>query len=125
MIQLFTEEGWSIVTNKKRVGWSWWAAMVPILLHLFHKHMVYRTPKMLICYPLERTSCATGIQQEFGTPTGTNARKRRSSRLPPRLCLLSAKATRLNPDSRVPDLFCDHRNNKLRGWCRRPLKCNS
>jgi len=25
---------------------------------------------MLICYPLQRTSCATGFQQEFGTPTG-------------------------------------------------------
>jgi hypothetical protein len=39
MMQVFTEEGWSIVTNKNEsVYWSWWAAMVPILLHLFHKH---------------------------------------------------------------------------------------
>ena len=32
-----------------------------------------------------------------------------------RLYLLSAKGTRRNSDSGVPDLLCDHRNNKLRG----------
>jgi hypothetical protein len=116
MMQLFTEEGWSIVTNKKRVGLLLLVDgdgpdPAPLVPYTY----VYRTPKMLICYPLQRTSCATGFQQEFGTPTGANARKRRSSRLPSRLCLLPAEGTRRNPDSVVPDLLCDHRNNKLRG----------
>ena len=25
--------------KNESVYWSWWAAMIPILLHLFHKHM--------------------------------------------------------------------------------------
>ena len=116
MIQLFTEEGSSIVTNKKRVGLLVLVgAMVPILLHLFHKHMVYRTPKMLICSPSNQPVA----QLEFSRDWDAYGHKRSQAQivraLPPRLCLLSAKATRRNPDSAVPDLPCDHRNNKLRG----------
>jgi hypothetical protein len=116
MMQLFTEEGWSIVTNKKRVGLLVLVgAMVPILLHLFHKHMVYRTPKMLIYSPSNQPIAQLEFSrslERLRTQTLASADRRA---LPPRLCLLSAKATRRNSDSVVPDLFCDHRNNKLRG----------